>query len=340
MQLFTKVCDVTSAPTHLVFERLRDLFERGVQSHNRELSVEEETVREKLDLLASFTPDGAEERLRYSHRERLGIHEVLYDFRDHIDICVEDILDVIPVIQPRYFSVCNACDSTSSGILGTSARIPVTVVEICVAVVEFKTLYGRTRYGLASTFLSKRIPGEILNNVWLERGFNQTLARGIESCTSAVLIGPGTGISPLRAIIHKYDLTFLLLTGFRQESVDFLFQSDIEDRFGKDVTTLVAWSRPTIMDRHSPFSYSMYSSDSAIKTPSTQVGRKTWVQDLVETEPNILRDFLHRRNIMIVISGRSHPMPYQVTDALRALVGDDRINHLQKTGQIVFDTWG
>lgn len=340
LQLFTKVCDITSTPTHLVFERLRDLLERQMKLHERELSSEEETVREKLDLLASFSPDGAEERLRYSHRERLGIHEVLYDFRDHIAISVDDILDVIPLIQPRYYSICNACKSSSSGILGTSARIPVTIVETCVAVVDYKTFYGRKRQGLASTFLAKLIAGDTLHNAWLERGFNRTLARGIDACKSAVLIGPGTGISPLRAIIQKYDRPFLLLTGFRHDAVDFLFQSDIETRFGKDVTTLVAWSRPTSMDRDSPFSYSLYSSEVVKQTPNPPFGRKTWVQDLITTEPDILRDFLLREGVMIVISGRSHPMPFQVTDALRSLVGDNLMKQLQKSDRVVFDTWG
>jgi sulfite reductase alpha subunit-like flavoprotein len=340
LELFTSVLDVTAMPSHVFYEHLFRAFSKKLSYLNRLPTDEEELVREKLDCLAAFSPEGANERLRYSGKERLGIFEVLLDFSQFMTLSLEDILDSIPPIQPRYYSVCNVCNSMLKPILGSSARVPVTDVEICVGLVEYTTLFGRKRVGLTSQFFKNVKVGQTVNRVFLERGFNTGLSQGLRDCSGVLLVGPGTGISPLRAIIHKYKHAkeLLLFTGFRHEENDFLFRGEIETCFGsKKVTCAVAWSRPTVMDRALPFSWSAFPTGGT----GCEHGRKTWVQDLVECEISLVRKcFESHSKVLIVICGRSHPMPKDVIEALEKVVGAARVKEISLEGRIVYDTWG
>jgi sulfite reductase alpha subunit-like flavoprotein len=336
LQLLCETIDITSLPSQVFFERLNNLFVSRLSEHPTE---EQLVVKDKLYTLAAFSPEGASERLRYAVKERLSIREILVDFHHFVSFKIEDLIDVIPVISPRYYSVCNACDSKRRSLSPvTSAKFPVTEVEICVALVDYTTLFGRRRTGLTSDYLKNLHVGQIVSSMWLERGFNTALVDGLSTADSVLLVGPGTGIAPLRAIVEKFNHEqMLLLTGFRHSERDFLFQGDIETRFGGKCETLVAWSRPD--STGTEFSWSFFSKDTVSGT-GCEKGRKTWVQDLITCSPDLVKNIISNDRIIIVIAGRSHPMPYQVVEALTTLVGPERIRQLERSNRIVYDTWG
>jgi sulfite reductase alpha subunit-like flavoprotein len=247
------------------------------------------------------------------------------------------MMEAIPRITPRYYSVCNFVYPKRMHNVFPGNYIPYVDVEICAAIVDYTTLYGRHRVGLASHFFKHLKPGDILgNNVWLERGFSSQLPSKIDIARKIFFVAPGTGIAPVRAII-QYIRTLprspatLVLTGNRNPETDFLFGSEVSSAN----QTIVAWSRPTQMDRSFEFAYSMYEEGGRVRGTGATRGRKTWVQDLVEIVPNI-KNFLSG-DILIMICGRSHPMPQQVVEGIRRVTGwtDDEIHD-----RIVYDTWG
>jgi len=334
--LFTRVLDIMATPTHYFFEVLYTAFCRS--SPGTDVSEEEyELVKEKLLQLASFTPEGANERLRYSARERLSVMEVLRDFQRHVKLNISELMDSIQKISPRYYSVCNSLVSKRRG--GIACIFPYVDVEICVGIVDYVTLYGRHRVGLASQFLRDLKPGQILENtVQLERGFSSKLPEKISKASCILCVAPGTGIAPIRALrqsLSKCGTRILIMTSNRNPKTDFLFG---DDNLPENVTQIIAWSRPDSMDRSLEYSYTLMESRGRVYGTGAEVGRKTWVQDLFEIFSNKIFEFLNLGpKPLVMICGRSHPMPQQVVEEIQKITGwtNEEMHRF-----IVYDTWG
>ena len=337
-ELFTDILDVSALPTHFFYEVL---FHSYMQQLGEVLLPEQMLIRDKLAQLAAFSAEGAFERLRYSTKERMSVGEVLEDFY-MVRVPLDRLVEAIPRIAPRYYSLCNNAKSCAVLVSGFPIlRVPVTRAEICVAVADFTTLFGRRRRGLASEYLKGLSVGTVKSGrMWLERGFSGNLRTQLDSAEAAILVGPGTGIAPIRAILSEYKNRkdfFLVLSGFRNPQADFLFQSDL---FNKP-NTIVAWSRPDRMDRSLGFSWSQIGAGGVDLGTGSLAGRKTWVSDLVGLHANAVENILKKKKSpLIIICGRSHPMPTQVISAMEAVVGVERMNELIRAGRIVFDTWG
>lgn len=342
VDLFTNELDITAVPSHYFYEVLHACFEDTVDE-SASLSEEQELVRDKLTLLAAFSPEGANERLRYSSRERIGIHEVLFDFKRQVTVPLHRLLDCVPPIAPRYYSLCNVADHSPKPLLSLPhIKVPTTVAEVCVAIVDYTTLYGRHRVGLTSEYLRSLLGPT--HRVWLQRGFSVKLKKALSQSPNMLLVGPGTGLAPLRPLIFKSgnNCDILLLTSFRNPKSDFIFPQDIVRGFGLDrISTVVAWSRPDDMSReYSNFCFDTFPVREGITSTGSARGRKTWVQDLVPLHAETISKFMQKPDAVIVIAGRSHPMPSQFLRALEEVIGVAAVQHLARLGRIIYDTWG
>jgi sulfite reductase alpha subunit-like flavoprotein len=339
--LFSSELDLNAIAGHYFYEVLYCSFNSQLSSLGREATEEEERVLDKLALLASFSFQGANERLRYSSNERLSVYEVLRDFHQ-VKVSLQRLIEAVPLISSRYYSVTNIATSSSREVAYFSnVKVPTVRAQICVGLAQYTTLLGRNRAGLCSEYLSNLKPGEITNRVRINRGFSTKLKQSLEKSNSLILIGPGTGLSPLVPIIQSYKETkkILVVTGFRHFDTDFLFREQLANHFGDgNVTALVAWSRPSEMDRGLDFCWNKFSA--AEETGNgCRKGRKTWVQDLIQVQASLFMDSIHDRTTL-VISGRSHPMPDQIITELKQLVGKEVIDQMARSGRIVYDTWG
>ena len=331
---FTQVFDITATPNHFFYEILYLSYLNQLKTP---VSEEQETVLEKLALLAEFSSQGAAERLQYSYREKMSIYEVLFDFVN-VGVGIPDLqrlVDCLPPIAPRYYSVCNALGSGRNWTGLSRSTVPSTDVEICVGIVDYTTLYGRHRRGLASGFIQSLCPGQFFTQSFrLDRGFTSELPKRIESVSNMILVAPGTGIAPARAIIEKFSgrkKKILLLSSFRNPKTDFLFQHEIQNGW-KGVTSVIGWSRPDNMDRSYDFAWSLWSRCTS-DGPGSSQGRKTWVQDLVPMQSGLIRELIGSSSCLVLVCGRSHPMPQQVRDELAKI-------HSDVDSMIVYDTWG
>lgn len=117
-------------------------------------------------------------------REKLSIVETLRDMFPAVRPTLEHLLDMIPFLRPRPFSI-------ASSLLANPGRI-----HLCVAIVHYTTRFKRVRGGVCSGWLSSLKAGDMVP-VRVRRGL---LPPPKEVSAPVLLIGPGTGIAPMRAI--------------------------------------------------------------------------------------------------------------------------------------------
>jgi sulfite reductase alpha subunit-like flavoprotein len=135
---------------------------------------------EKEKLKEFMTPDGLEELYNYCYRPRRSMIEIFYDFpktSKNIN-SLEILIDLIPSIKPRSFSI------------ASSPFVHKDRIQLLVAVVEYKTRLYETRKGTCSYWLSTVNPNQDIKiPVWIRKGSFK-----IDWLNPLICIGPGTGI--------------------------------------------------------------------------------------------------------------------------------------------------
>lgn len=167
----------------------------------------DERESEKLQELGKI--EESEQLYNYVNRPRRSILEVVQEFFS-LKIPINQLLEVFPLIKPRLFSICNVPKEGS--------------IELTVAIVEYSTIIRRLRKGLCTTWLKTlKVSDKIVISI------NQNNLKIPES--DMILVGPGTGIAPVRAIVQYNDEKFknnngynyLLFTGHRYREKDYLY---------------------------------------------------------------------------------------------------------------------
>jgi NADPH-ferrihemoprotein reductase len=107
---------------------------------------------------------------------------------DSCKIPFVDLLHILPTIQPRYYTI-----SSSSNVHPES-------VHITVSVTDYALPSGRRFRGLTSSFLQGLKAGKDACRVFV-RASSFKLPKSIS--TPITMIGPGTGIAPMRALLQE-----------------------------------------------------------------------------------------------------------------------------------------
>ncbi|KAL6779182.1 NFR1 [Auxenochlorella protothecoides x Auxenochlorella symbiontica] len=166
--------DVAAAsPRRTFFEVLRDTARSGLE-------------RERLEYLCSA--EGLEDLATYNQLEGRTVLEVLQDFPSaRPDLGW--LLTAVPRLAPRAFSI------ASSPLAHPGAA------HLTLAVVGWVTPFKRRRRGLCSAWLAGLRPGDELP-AWTQRG---ALRLPPDPATPLVLVGPGTGVAPMRAFLQHRE---------------------------------------------------------------------------------------------------------------------------------------
>ena len=168
---------------------------------------------EKEKFIEFTTAEGQQDLYDYCNRPRRNILEVLHDFRHTTpNIPVDYLWDLIPPIKPRSFSI------------ASSPSYHGDVLELLVAVVNYRTVLKTARQGLCSTWISRLKAGDLVN-IQTKKG---TLTFP-EAPTPVVMVGPGTGIAPFRSFLLDHSANqrrCLLYFGSRNREADFFFEED------------------------------------------------------------------------------------------------------------------
>ncbi|PYI09947.1 NADPH-dependent FMN/FAD containing oxidoreductase [Aspergillus sclerotiicarbonarius CBS 121057] len=294
----------------------------------------DEMHKERLLEFTNTSPEYLDELWDYTTRPRRSILEVLHEF-DTVKVPWQHAISVFPIFKGRQFSIASGGElkSAEGG----------TKFELLIAIVKYQTVIKKIRQGVCTRYISTLRPGSTLK-VQLQRGGLNSSVNQLVGPT--VLIGPGTGLAPLRsmlwekaAIIKAYqeenpgmELSIgptLLLYGGRNREADFFFENEWQ-QLGKliKLNVLTAFSR----DQKA----------------------KVYVQDVIRQNYALLYKLLHDMAGSVYICGSSGQMPKAVREALTeafqhgAEVETDRFNEqgaeqyllgMEKTGRYKQETW-
>lgn len=321
--LLTRYLDILGTPRRLFFERV-SLF----------ASNEEE--RDKLLELAS--PGGADLLHDYCTREKRTYLEVLTDFSS-VRVPLHRLLELIPRLRPRAFSI------------ASSPLAHPGEVHLCVAVVSYKTRLRRQKIGVCSSWISSLTPGQTVP-VWIRPGsFKLPVIT-----TPVVLVGPGTGIAPMRSILEHRRVTRqsaatslvdsaaaaengtgeafvppatdFLFFGCRYEAADFLYGEDFRRMVGEGGLQF-----RTAFSRDAP----------------NVAGGKVYVQHKIKEAGKELYHAIVEGGASICVAGNAHQMPEDVRAAFRDVLvvhgkyseaeAEKLLKGLESKGRYMVESW-
>jgi sulfite reductase alpha subunit-like flavoprotein len=279
-ELLTRYLDITGTPRRAFFEKL-SLF----------AAVPAE--REKLLELAS--PAGAELLHVYCTHERRTYVEVLTDFQS-CKLSLERLVELVPRLRPRAFSIASA-----------SVQHP-GAVHLCVAVVSYKTHYRRDKIGVCSGWLAQLQPDDTVN-IWIRKG---TSALPADSSTPVIMVGPGTGLAPMRSIIQQRCVQRqqqqqqqqqqpcdTLFFGCRYAAKDYLYSEELQQLVQEQQLAL-----------HTAFS----------RDAPAANGGKVYVQQRIREAGAQLYELIVAQRAHIYVSGSAKQMPEDVRAAFASVL--------------------
>ncbi|KIW16928.1 hypothetical protein PV08_04118 [Exophiala spinifera] len=243
--------------------------------------------------LVEFTdPQYLDEYYDYATRPRRSILEILQEF-DSVQLPWEEVTNIFPAMRPRQFSI-------ASGGRLKHLDDGSTVFELLIAIVKYRTVIKRIREGVCTRYLAQLPVGTKLP-VSLKTEGRFSKASDMAG-TRHLLIGAGTGIAPLRALIYEKAARrpvagkSALVFGCRSEKADFFFRdewpsllsSSEHDETGLEVVT--AFSRD-------------------------QKG-KIYIQDRIRERSSLVWEYLRERHSAVIVCGSSGQMPKAVRQAL------------------------
>ncbi|CAG8570839.1 14662_t:CDS:10 [Cetraspora pellucida] len=264
-KLFKDYLDIFSTPRRSFFEFLKFFT----------------TNEDHIEKLKEFcSAEGQDDLYAYNQRVRRTIAEVLQDFSS-AKIPLEYILDMFPEIQPRQFSI------------SSSSKVHPGQIHLTVAIVKYKTKLQKEREGVCTKWLSGLIPDECSIPIAISRG---TMKLPTSTSTPIILIGPGTGVSVMRAFLEERindgATENYLFFGCRNKDKDYYYEDQWKQYIDAgQLKVFVAFSRDQ--------------------------DKKVYVQDILEENAQLVWDIVHEREGYIYISGRSDKMPTNVMDAFK-----------------------
>ncbi|KAJ5087793.1 hypothetical protein N7456_011409 [Penicillium angulare] len=252
---------------------------------------------QKERLIEFTNPEYLDELWDYTSRPRRSILEVLHEF-DTVKVPWQHAVSVLPVMRARQFSIASGGARKTT----TDGR---TQFELLIAIVKYQTVIKRIREGVCTKYLSSLRPGSTLRVQLQPGGLNSSIQ---QLTGSTILIGPGTGIAPLRSMLWEKAALVqayreqnpgveppigptVLLYGGRNRNSDFFF-SEEWDQLGQliPLQVLTAFSR----DQQ----------------------QKVYVQDTIHQNFQLFFRLLRDLQGSVYICGSSGRMPQAVREAL------------------------
>lgn len=219
------------------------------------------------------------------------------------------LLTLRPALKPRYYSI------SSSPLMSPEA------CTLTVGVHHFATADGVRHDGLCSTYLAQCDEGMPVRVLVKDTG--STFHLPADPAVPLILVGPGTGLAPLRGFIQERHAQraqglavgpVQLFFGCREEN-DYLYREELETYRDEGTLALlaVAFSRRA-------------------GTP------KTYVQDLLRAHGDAVRTQV-AAGASIFICGNARTMAPDVHAAFAELLGAGALKELEGSGRYLQDVW-
>lgn len=147
----------------------------------------------------------------------------------------EALIECLEPLQPRLYSI-------SSSPVATPGRLTLTVDAVRY------DLEGRTRLGVASTFLGDRLAPGTRMKAYIQKAHGFALPQDLAK--DVIMVGPGTGIAPFRSFLHERLATRApgrnwLFFGHQRRETDFFYEDELSGLQASGCLTRLdtAWSR-------------------------------------------------------------------------------------------------
>jgi len=162
----------------------------------------------------------------------VNFHYLVTGMIKSLDLSVADFICVTSRLQPRYYTISSS-----------STKHP-KHLHMTVSVIEGKNKEsGRTFEGVCSKHLQKAMKCTVF-----VKGSSFALPK--DNKTPIVMIGPGTGIAPMRALLQERECRGgggenILYFGCKNRTMDYLYQDELEGFESRKVLTklYLAFSR-------------------------------------------------------------------------------------------------
>jgi sulfite reductase alpha subunit-like flavoprotein len=320
--LLENVIDIMSIPRRSFFANLAYFAGSSTE--------DEEFQKERLLELAN--PELIDELWDYTTRPKRTILEVMMDFTT-IQIPWQYALSALPLMRGRQFSI------ASGGHLKKDAEGR-TRVQLLVAIADPPSpiIKWRRRYGVCTRYMLTLRPGQKIN-IGMQQGYLDVSLDELEA--PVIMVGPGTGVAPMRAMVHqrhywakecygpatedclKGDILFF---GCRGTETDYFFRDEWE--------TLARTER---LEVHTAFS-------------RDKNEPRTYVQDQIRKNAKAVYRAMYELKGMIYVCGSSGNMPKGVREAfLDVLVEQNtsmsrdqaelHLDSMEKAGRYKQETW-
>lgn len=164
----------------------------------------DDNFTEKLREFAS--PQGQDDLWSYCMKPRRTIFEVLFDFKP-FHIPFDYMLDLFPQLQPRSFSI------------ASSLSVHPNTMELCIAIVKYKTTMRSIRRGVFTKWLTKLEPGNVIPRVRITKG---TMTLPPSNDIPLIAIGPGKIIIIIKHWINKSlntERSFIFRYGYCSDEI-------------------------------------------------------------------------------------------------------------------------
>ncbi|KAI9842336.1 MAG: NAPDH-dependent diflavin reductase [Sclerophora amabilis] len=322
--LLTSYLDITAIPRRSFFSLI---------AHFTNDSMHKER------LLEFTNPEYVDELYDYTSRPRRSILEVLQEF-ESVKIPWNWAANVLPILRGRQFSIASGGSLKATGASDAGTRI-----ELLVAIVRYRTVIKKIREGVCTRYLAS-LPVGTNVDVRLVKGslnIKRTDKRPV------VLIGPGTGVAPIRSLLWErlawsneleddrnspsaietgsVRLSYgksVLFYGSRNQDADYFFRqewTDLQDKMDLEVFPAFSRDQP----------------------------HKVYVQHRIREQSILVYNLLHELSGVVYICGSSGKMPQAIREALievfqsrGALTRDESetyLLHMEKEGRYKQETW-
>uniref|UniRef100_UPI00358EAED3 NADPH-dependent diflavin oxidoreductase 1 isoform X2 n=1 Tax=Myxine glutinosa TaxID=7769 RepID=UPI00358EAED3 len=300
---------------HYLLEHVLDISRVPRRSFFQLLSRISCHTDEQERLMELSEPTGLDDLYSYCNRPRRTTLEVLHDFpHTAAGLPIDYLFDLIPVIQPRAFSI------------ASSPLVFPDELHILVAVVGYKTKLFRPRRGLCSSWLASMDPTKDPVHIPLRlRSGSFSFPNGP---TPIIMVGPGTGVVPFRAALQERQAQNktenVLFFGCRNSLADFHFQREWEEAVNRGFLKI----------------FTAFSRDQE---------QKVYVQHKLRENSKVIWELLSKKEACFYIAGNAHQMPNDVLDALRKVVENEGglskdearqvVSGLQDSKRLQQETW-
>ena len=283
------------------------------------------------DRLLEFTKtEYLDELYDYTTRPRRSVLEVLQEF-DTVKIPWQWAANVLPELRGRQFSIASGGQLKGDG--------SCTRFELLVAIVKYKTVIKKIREGTCTKYIAGLPVGSSLQVTLQEGGLGISKA---EAKWPIVMIGPGTGVAPMRSLIWERSqwgeqMTINRLANGHSdlgESVLFFGNRNFEaDYFYKN-----EWQE---LEEKMPLKvFTAFSRDQK---------SKIYVQDLIKQQSKKVFHMLYDARGIVYICGSSGKMPQAVREALievfqsegamERVAAEAYLLSMEKEGRYKQETW-